>query len=81
MSATDRQTLALIMTNASSEGISTWAETLAAFGRLAGHEVVVADVDAGSRGYLNRNGDGSALSLDWSPRADGDPGAPADPAA
>lgn len=42
---------------------------------------MVADVDAGNRGYPNRNGDGSALSLDWSPRADGDPGAPADPAA
>lgn len=81
MSAADRQTLALIMTNAGGEGKSTWAETLAAFGRLAGLDVVVADVDAGNRGYLNRNGDGSALSLDWSPKADGDAGAPADPAA
>jgi len=42
-------------------------------------EVVVADVDAGNRGYLNRNGDGSALSLDWTPKSDDDGGAPADP--
>lgn len=79
MSGTDQMTLALVMTNAGGEGKSTWAETLAAFGKLAGKAVTVVDVDAGNRGYLNRNGDGSALSLDWSPRADNDGTAPADP--
>jgi hypothetical protein len=59
--------LAFVLTNAGGEGKSTWAEILAALARLAGLDVIVADVDPGNRGYLNRNGDGSALSLDWSP--------------
>lgn len=60
------QVLALVLTNSGGEGKSTWSEVLAAFARLAGLDTVVADVDPGNRGYLNRNGDGSALSLDWS---------------
>lgn len=72
--------LALVITNAGGEGKSTWAEILAAFARLAGLGVVVADVDPGNRGYLNRNGDDSALSLDWSPSGNGGK-ALADPAA
>lgn len=63
--------LALVLTNAGGEGKSTWAEILAALARLAGLDVIVADVDPGNRGYLNRNGDGSALSLDWSPAESG----------
>jgi hypothetical protein len=72
-------TLALVITNAGGVGKSTWAETLAAFGRLGGLDVVVADIDPGNRGFLNRSGDGSALSLDWALRSDYDPTAPADP--
>ena len=72
--------LAIVLTNSGGEGKSTWAEILAALARLAGLDVVVADVDPGNRGFLNRNGDGSALSLDWSPRAEADATAPADPA-
>lgn len=72
-------TIALIMTNAGGEGKSTWAEILAAYGQLAGLNTIVSDVDPGNRGYLNRSGDDSALSLDWTPRDDADPSAPADP--
>lgn len=71
--------LALVLTNAGGEGKSTWAEILAALGRLASLDVIVADVDPGNRGYLNRNGDGSALSLNWSPTKE-DEEEPADPA-
>jgi hypothetical protein len=72
--------IALVLTNAGGEGKSTWAEILAALARLAGLDIVVADVDPGNRGYLNRNGNGSAVSLDWSPKTDEDPTVPADPA-
>lgn len=71
--------LALVLTNSGGEGKSTWSEILSAFARLAGLNVIVADVDPGNRGYLNRNGDGSALSLDWSPTGSGQK-ALADPA-
>lgn len=71
--------LAIVMTNAGGDGKSTFAEILAALARLAGLDVAVADIDAGNRGYLNRNGDGSAASLDWSPKSELDVLAPADP--
>lgn len=71
--------LAIVLTNAGGEGKSTLSEILAAFARLAGLDVVVTDIDPGNRGYLNRNGDASALSLDWSPKAGADASAPVDP--
>lgn len=74
-----RITLAIVMTNAGGDGKSTFTEILAALARLAGLNVAVADIDAGNRGYLNRNGDGSAASLDWSPKSESDMSAPADP--
>lgn len=66
LSTASRLVLALVLTNSGGDGKSTWAEVLAALARLNGLSTVVADIDPGNRGYLNRNGDNSALSLDWS---------------
>lgn len=60
-----KSVLAVVMTNAGGEGKTTWSETLSALARLGGLKVSVADIDPGNRGYLNRNGVSSAVSLDW----------------
>lgn len=57
--------LAIILTNSGGEGKTTWSEILAALAYFAGLNVTVADIDPGNRGFLNRNGDRSAISLDW----------------
>lgn len=57
--------LAIILTNSGGDGKTSWSETLVALAHIAGLKVTVADIDPGNRGYLNRNGDNSALSLDW----------------
>lgn len=57
--------LAIILTNAGGEGKTTWSEILAALAYFAGLNVTVADIDPGNRGFLNRNGNRSAISLDW----------------
>lgn len=79
-SPTSSLTLALVLTNSGGEGKTVCAETLAALARLAQLNTVVVDIDPGNRGYLNRNGDNSALSLDWSLGGIGH-NAAADPAA
>ena len=66
LASTSLPVLALVLTNAGGEGKSTFSEMLAALARLAGMSTIVADVDPGNRGYLNRNGDKSALPLNWS---------------
>lgn len=60
-----KSVLAITLTNAGGEGKTTWSEALAALARLGGRAVTVADIDPGNRGFLNRNGDRAAVSLDW----------------
>ncbi|WP_121120001.1 hypothetical protein [Croceibacterium ferulae] len=70
--------LTIVITNAGGVGKTTWAEQLNGMARLSEKKVIAVDLDPGNRGFLNRNGDDSAVPLDWSPmKIDGS--APADP--
>lgn len=60
--------LGVVITNSGGEGKTTCTETLAALATLSGRKVQVVDIDPGNRGFTNRNGDESAVSIDWAGR-------------